>query len=134
MKPAAACYWIWDTRLAVYNLTIGVREYLAAPCTPRLREIHVSGVPLFAEHWARQALRASIDAAPIRRFSRCLVEHLPIPKPDWELAAWAMEQVQSGEWGRPWVVTLEYGGAGLFFASVTEADIRQTTLRGCVRW
>jgi hypothetical protein len=41
---------------------------------------------------------------------------------DWAFFAWVMDQVHSGAWGQPWVVTFEYGGVGPWFESVTDAN------------
>jgi len=109
--------------LAAQLPAIDVRQCIAALPTAHIQEVHISGVQRWEHHWLRRASNASIDAATIRRFKGRLVEHLPMTKRDWALAAWAMERVQSGAWGQPWTVTFEYGAVGPLFSAVTEASI-----------
>ena len=42
---------------------------------------------------------------------------------DWEFFAWAMEQVHSGAWGQPWIVTFEYGGVSPLYEAVTKMGV-----------
>jgi hypothetical protein len=100
-----------------------VREYISALPTAHVREIHVSGVQLFEGHWVERLCQVDIDTGTIQRSIDRLVEHLPMTEQDRRLVAWAMEQIHSGAWGQPWVVTFEYGGVGRLFRAVTEIDV-----------
>jgi hypothetical protein len=35
--------------------------------------------------------------------------------------AWAMDQIHSGAWATPWVVTYEYGGVGTPWEQITDS-------------
>ena len=59
----------------------------------------------------------------VQRFEGWLVDHLQLTDTDWNLAKWAMEQVHGGEWGPPWVVTYECGGAGRLYRAVAEHEM-----------
>jgi uncharacterized protein (UPF0276 family) len=110
-------------RLAARHLGMGACQYLSALPTERTREIHVTGIQPFEGQWVEAAHRAGIDPDVIRRFTGHLVDHLPMTEEDWKFFAWAMAQVRSGAWGRPWVVTFEYGGVSWIYEAVTDAAV-----------
>ena len=109
-------------RLAAHALSTDLGEYISALPTAHVREIHVSGVQLFDEPWVKRSRQAGIAADTIQRYEGRLVDHLPMTELDWDLVVWAMEQVQGGKWGQPWVVTFECGGVGRLYRAVTETD------------
>lgn len=109
--------------LAARHLGMDAREYLAALPTERTREIHVSGIQRFEGRWVALARQIGVDPDLIQRLAGHLVEHLPMTEEDWEFFAWAMAQVRSGAWGRPWVATFEYSGVSGLFEAVTDADV-----------
>ena len=110
-------------RLAASALNCEPCEYIGALPTGCVREIHVSGVQLFDGHWVGRTRQAGIAADTIQRFDGWLVDHLPMTELDWDLIARAMDQVHSGTWGQPWVVTLECGGVGRLYRAVTEKAV-----------
>jgi hypothetical protein len=69
------------------------------------------------------ALEAGIDEHFIARFNGHLLDHLPMTPADWDFTTWAMDQVRSGAWAEPWVVTFEYGGVGSFWEMVADRDV-----------
>jgi uncharacterized protein len=99
------------------------REYIGRLPIQRIREIHVTGIQRFEGPWIEALRQAGIDAVTIQRFAGRLLDHLPMTGEDWEFFAWAMTQVHSGAWGRPWIVTFEYGGVGPLFQALTQADV-----------
>jgi uncharacterized protein (UPF0276 family) len=120
----AGCGLLLDlshVRLAAHNLDMDVREYISGLPVAHTREIHISGVQRFDGQWAERARRAGIQAEIIEQFAGRLVDHLPIADEDWGFYAWSLEQVSRGAWGRPWVVTLEYGGVGELWEMATDS-------------
>lgn len=90
-------------RLAAELLEMDVRDYVAGLPTGRLRELHVSGV-------------AGKDGEPPR-------DHHRMREKDWSVAEWALARVRRGDWPEPWVLTLEYGGAGPPFERRCRPDV-----------
>ena len=121
-----ACGFLLDmahARLAAHYLGINIHEYISALPVSRIREIHITGVQYFDGRWIERMRQAGVEINVIQRFMGRLVDHLPMTREDWELFVWSMEQVNSGMWKRPWVVTFEYGGVGSLHAAVTEIDV-----------
>jgi uncharacterized protein (UPF0276 family) len=110
-------------RIAAHDLGMDAREYIGRLPVQHTREIHVTGIQRFEGPWIEALRQAGIDAATIQRFAGRLLDHLPMTGEDWEFFAWAMNQVHSGTWGQPWVVTFEYGGVGPLFQALTQADV-----------
>ena len=110
-------------RIAAHHLDMDVREYIGGLPVQCTREIHVTGIQRFEGQWIEALRQAGIDAATIQHFEGRLLDHLPMTGEDWEFFAWAMNQVHNGAWGRPWIVTFEYGGVGSLFEAVTRADV-----------
>ena len=107
-------------RLASHRLGVNVREYISALPTSHIREIHITGIQRIEGHWIEQMHQVGIDASTIQFYTGRLVDHLPMTADDWEFFTWSIEQVHSGLWAKPWVVTFEYGGVGLLYEAVTE--------------
>jgi uncharacterized protein (UPF0276 family) len=110
-------------RLAAHHLGMDARQYLSALPTERTCEIHITGVQPFEGRWVEAARRAEVDPDLIQRFAGYLVDHLPMTEEDWGFFTWALGQVRSGAWGRPWVTTFEYGGVSSVYEAVTDADV-----------
>jgi hypothetical protein len=102
---------------------VEARPYIESLPTTQIREIHFAGIQRFGERWVDRARQAGIDGGLVDSMRGQLVDHLPMVEGDWTFLAWAMERVHSGVWGRPWVVTFEYGGVGPWFEMVTERDV-----------
>ncbi len=102
----AGCGLLLDVahaRTAAHHLGLDEREYLSSLPVHRLRELHVSGVGR-DEHGR-------------------LREHMPLSEDDWELLAWCLGEIREGRWGRPWVVSFEYGGIGPLMEWRSEARV-----------
>jgi uncharacterized protein (UPF0276 family) len=110
-------------RIAARYLQMDVREYIAALPVAHTREIHVTGVQRFGKRWVSRLRRAGLDAGTIGDLAGRPLDHLPMTDDDWGLFAWVMEQTHNGTWGKPWVVTFEYGGVGPLFEALTLADV-----------
>jgi uncharacterized protein (UPF0276 family) len=76
---------------------VDVHEYIEQLPLHALKELHVAGTRY-------------VEA------ERRLVDHYPMADDDWALAEWALGHIHRGDWPRPWVVALEYGGTGKAFA------------------
>ncbi len=109
--------------LAANQLKIDVHEYIRALPVEHIREIHVTGIQRFEGHWLEAAQLADADSWIIKTFAGKLLEHLPITSEDWDLFEWVLEQVHAGLWGRPWVITFEYGGVGPLWEAITDKDV-----------
>ena len=106
-------------RLTAEYLGVDARDYIEALPVERLRELHVTGVG---------------EDGPGR------FDHQPMHDDDWPFVTWALERIGAGAWGRPWVVSLEYGGTGPFFGprsdpAVIARDLPRLTdlVRGAAR-
>jgi len=114
-------------QLAARGLGLDVREYIESLPVARLRELHVSGVQHLEPVWAGVLRAGGVDACAIDRFLERsvdgLCDHLPLTPVGWALTEWALAQIRVGAWPRPWVVSLEYGGVGPWFASVTRESV-----------
>ena len=110
-------------RLAARYLGISAFEYVDALPTERIREVHITGIQRIDESWVELARQAGVAEEVIQDFAGKVMDHLPMMEADWEFFAWAMEQINSGAWARPWVVTFEYGGLSDLFEATTDKDV-----------
>jgi uncharacterized protein (UPF0276 family) len=110
-------------RRAARALGMDAAEYIAMLPIERTREIHLSGIQQFDEHWLRVLRDAGLNERVIAQFAGCWQDHLPFTDADWEFAAWSLDQIACGRWGHPWIVALEYGGVGPLWEALTDADI-----------
>ncbi len=123
---ATGCGFLLDlahVRLAAHALGIEPHAYVAALPVAAVREVHVSGVQPFGAHFVAMLERGGIAPTIMRRYVGKPMDHLPMTETDWAFAAWALDHIRAGRWGRPWVVALEYGGVGPLWEAVTEADV-----------
>ena len=60
---------------------------------------------------------------PMPFFATLTADQLPMTDQDWELAAWAMQQVRLGAWGPPRMVTFELGGVNGLYEAVADKDV-----------
>lgn len=82
---------ISHARISAHALDMDVYEYMSLLPVDRLRELHFTGLH-------------SIDGR--------LVDHLPIIETDWPILEWTLERIKNGDWAKPWLLALEYGGVG----------------------
>jgi hypothetical protein len=103
------------------------RHYIESLPMDRLRELHVSGVQHLEPAWSHALHGAGVSPGEIDAFLARTVDgmcdHLPLTAPDWALTEWALARIRLGDWPRPWVVSLEYGGVGPWFAPVTDRRV-----------
>lgn len=94
---------IGHARRVAEHWAIDPRVYMSRLPVHRLREIHITG----------------LGYSP--RGTR--VDHMPMRDEDWDLLQWALDNVQSGNWSKPWSVSCEYGGVGEPFRWRSRADV-----------
>lgn len=90
------CGLLLDTahaRLTSAYTGFDVREYISKLPVDRLREWHITGVQY---HEPSGKLR----------------DHMPMCEADWDLVEWGVEQIRSGSWATPRMISCEYGGVG----------------------
>lgn len=68
------------------------RHYMQSLPVDRLRELHITGIGMW-----NIGIRG---------------DHMPLTAPDWEMTEWAVQQIRSGAWNQPYVMSFEYGGIG----------------------
>ena len=86
---------ISHARIAAHSIGMPERAYMEALPVDQTHELHFTG---------------------LHRLNGRLADHLPVLESDWPALAWVLENIQSGEWGRPWMLAFEYGGVGEKFA------------------
>lgn len=86
---------ISHARIAAHQLGIEARTYMSQLPVERLKELHFTG---------------------LHRLNGRLQDHLSVLETDWPFLDWVMERIRQGEWARPWMLALEYGGVGEKFA------------------
>lgn len=124
------CCFLLDVahaRMAAHLLGMDARAYIAQLPLERTSEIHLAGIQPFAGRWLALMHHGGLSEEELGWFAGLepgqLVDHLPLVDEDWEFYAWSLEQVHRGEWGQPWIVTLEYGGVGRVWELLTDKVI-----------
>ncbi len=79
-------------RLAAAGLGIDEREYISSLPVAAIREMHVGGLGVLGDR---------------------VRDHQALTADDWAAFEWALEQIHTGKWAEPWLVTFEYGGMRL---------------------
>jgi uncharacterized protein (UPF0276 family) len=120
------CGFLFDmshAQLAARQLGMDAREYIAGLPLDRIQEVHVTGIHLIDE--AKQAaMRAlGLPDAFIDRWAGQWLDHQYFTDDDWDFLDWAFDQLHSGAWAQPWVVSMEYGGVGPIWEDVAERDV-----------
>jgi uncharacterized protein (UPF0276 family) len=126
----AGCCFLLDVahaRMAAHLLGIDARAYLAGLPLERTTEIHLAGIQPFAGRWLALMRHGGLSREELGWFAGLEpgepVDHLPLVDEDWAFYAWSLEEVRQGKWGRPWIVTLEYGGVGPVWELLTDKAI-----------
>jgi uncharacterized protein (UPF0276 family) len=126
----AGCCFLLDVahaRMAAPILGMDARAYLAGLPLERTTEIHLAGIQPFAGRWLALMRGSGLSDEQLGWFAGlepgAPVDHLPLVDEDWAFYDWSLEQVRRGRWGRPWIVTLEYGGVGTVWEMLTDAGI-----------
>lgn len=99
------CMFLLDlahARITAKTLNINVKDYIRTLPLDRLVEMHITG---------------------IKMHSGVLTDHFKLTDEDWELLAWALQEIRSDKWQTPEIVAFEYGGVGDVFVWRTEAEV-----------
>jgi uncharacterized protein (UPF0276 family) len=78
-------------RIAAHYMGLDAQQYIEQLPLDRLRELHLTG---------------------IGHNNGKLDDHMPFTADDWPITEWAMHRIARGDWPRPDLVALEYGGVG----------------------
>ena len=98
----AGCMLLLDiahARITADTLGMDVRQYISAFPLDRLVELHITG---------------------IKKFNGVLTDHFELSQEDYELLSWALNEINRGNWRRPEIIALEYGGVGTTFTWRTD--------------
>jgi uncharacterized protein (UPF0276 family) len=110
-------------RIAARALGADEKQYLQSLPVQQLRELHLTGIQWFGERHIEKVRAAKLDEKWIEKISYSWMDHLPMTNEDWPVLQWVVDNIQSGEWGQPWVASLEYGGLGGFFGTFTNEQV-----------
>lgn len=78
-------------RISAKYLGMEERDYIMKLPLDRVRELHFTGV---------------------QDLGGWLQDHLPAQEQDWRILEWVLASIQAGTTATPWLLALEYGGAG----------------------
>jgi len=138
---ATGCGFLFDishARIAAMRLGEDYRDYISRLPVHAIREIHITGMQVIDEYWINRALASGMTRELIESYigpggawlPHSMTDHLPLSDEDWEIMAWAAQQLRSGAWQTPWVTSLECGGIGPFWeATFTEDEMREQVPR-----
>lgn len=119
---------IAHAQLTAPTFGIHVKDYLTALPVQHIREIHISGVQMLVGEWLeRMQTQLPADSEFLQRYGGGPMDHLPMTDTDWDVLAWAIEQIRSGAWSTPWVGGFEYSGTGLW-QTVTKTEVLREQL------
>ena len=138
---ATGCGFLFDishARIAAMRLGQDYKDYIGRLPVHAIREIHITGMQVVNDYWIQRALDSGLTQEEIERYigpegmwlPNGMADHLPMSRQDWEVMAWAVQQLRSGAWQKPWVASLECGGIGPFWeATFTEEEMRDQVPR-----
>lgn len=110
-------------RMAARTLGMDEKTYLNALPVKHIRELHLTGLQWFGEEYIQKVRQANLDEIWIEKVSHHWMDHLPMTDEDWPAIQWVLDNIQAGQWERPWVASLEYGGLGGFFGTFTDEQV-----------
>jgi uncharacterized protein len=119
----ADCGFLLDVshaRLAARSLGVDAHDYINQLPVKRLREVHVTGIQTYDERWQSKVSNAGVKPDPLQAYNGHPVDHLPMTEADWDFVARSIEQIHTGQWATPWIVSFEYGGVGPLWQALTD--------------
>ena len=93
---------IGHARITAASLGIDEREYIAQFPLDHLSELHITGV---GDH----------EGLPH--------DHLRLLEADWATLDWVLDNIQSGDWREPEIMSFEYGGIGPLFEWRSDIEV-----------
>jgi len=85
------------------HLAFDPKKHIEQMPVNRLREVHITGLGY--------------------KPSGYRTDHMPMREDDWDLLAWALDNIRDGRWATPWSVSCEYGGLGAPFKWRSEKSV-----------
>lgn len=125
------CGFLFDqshARLSARSLGLSARDYIEMLPLHRVREVHVTGLQMLSGRWMDMLTAAGDPGGVAAQFGGQWMDHLPMTDDDWPEMEWMMQQIHSGKWAEPWVISFEYGGVGGFWEVITERSVYQEQL------
>ncbi len=110
---------ISHARIAADVMGVDPRAYLAGLPLDHIREIHVTGLQRVTE---RDRPTFEALGREINPFLGRLVDHIPFTEDDWTFLGWCFEQIRTGGWQAPALVSFEYGGIGGMWGKLVDRD------------
>ncbi|MCB0225201.1 MAG: DUF692 family protein [Anaerolineae bacterium] len=123
---ATGCGLLFDAshaRISAEFLGMDVYDYIELLPIEHTREIHITGLQIIDEAWTSVLRTAGYPEAKIRDLAGTPLDHLPLIDEDWAFCKWLVQRIRSGEYGDPWLATLEYGGVGRRWAVMTDQSV-----------
>ncbi len=107
-------------RLAARSLGEDAHAYINRLPVKRLREVHVTGIQMYDDTWQSKVSGAGLHPDPLQWYSGHLIDHLPMTDLDWDFVGRSIENIHTGQWHTPWIVSFEYGGVGALWQALTD--------------
>jgi uncharacterized protein len=114
---------ISHSRLAARQLGCGDQPYLDDLPVARLREMHVTGLYRVDQRLVDRLTAAGANPAEIAPYLGQEIDHAPMTDADWSFFAWALAQIERGEWAAPDIIAFEYGGVSPIWEAVTSTAV-----------
>ncbi|MCB0212054.1 MAG: DUF692 family protein [Anaerolineae bacterium] len=112
---ATGCGFLFDVshaRISAELIGMDIGEYIKRLPVEHTREIHITGLQIVDDAWITVLRKAGYTEEKIENFAGTKLDHLPLIDADWAFCEWLMQGLRAGDYGNPWLVTLEYGGVG----------------------
>jgi len=112
---------ISHARLSAHRLGMNEYQYIRGLPLKQVQEMHVTGITRIDETHLDMLNERGLSDTIFHKLAGELIDHVPFTPPDWDITAWAFEQIHSGAWRKPWVVAFEYGGVGGVFEALSDS-------------
>lgn len=108
-------------RLSAHQLGMNEYQYIWGLPLKQVKEMHVTGITRIDESMIQLLDDKGIHNTVFHKLVGELTDHVPFTPLDWDMTAWAFEQIHTGAWSRPWIVAFEYGGVGGVFEAMSDS-------------
>jgi len=112
---------ISHARLSAHRLGMNEYQYIRGLPLKQMQEMHVTGITRVDEFVLERLEEKGLTNTIFHKLAGELVDHVPFNPLDWDITAWAFEQIHSSAWRSPWVVAFEYGGVGGVFEAMSDS-------------
>jgi uncharacterized protein (UPF0276 family) len=107
-------------RLSAHRLGMNDYQYIGGLPLKQMQEMHVTGISRVDDTILELLDERGLSNTIFHKLAGELVDHVPFTPLDWDMTAWAFEQIHFGAWRSPWVVAFEYGGVGGVFEALSD--------------